>query len=104
MGSVAHPDQERRIEPKLDTASLALRGRIGAYARLAKHGTQALSRAGNRAFMARFEREVDPDGTLPPAERARRAAFAKRAYFSRLALRRRTKPPTRAPRRRGGTP
>ena len=38
------------------------------------------------AFMSRFEREVDPDGALEPAERARRAEHAKKAYFLRLAL------------------
>ena len=37
-------------------------------------------------FVARFEREVDPDGQLTPDERARRAEYAKRAYFTRLAL------------------
>lgn len=38
------------------------------------------------AFMDRFEREVDPDGTLDPAARARRAEHARKAYFTRLAL------------------
>jgi hypothetical protein len=36
--------------------------------------------------MRRFEREVDPDGTLDPAERARRAENARKAYFASLAL------------------
>jgi hypothetical protein len=39
------------------------------------------------AFLTRFEREVDPEGVLPPEERAFRAAHAKRAYFAKLALR-----------------
>ncbi|PWS40623.1 hypothetical protein DKT74_31945 [Streptomyces sp. ZEA17I] len=39
-----------------------------------------------KAFLDRFEREVDPDGTLTPEERARRAEHARRAYFKRLAL------------------
>lgn len=38
------------------------------------------------AMLARFEREVDPDGTLPPAERASRAEHKRKAYFQRLAL------------------
>ena len=33
------------------------------------------------AALARFERQVDPDGVLAPAERARRAESARRAYF-----------------------
>jgi hypothetical protein len=36
-------------------------------------------------FDERFERQVDPDGTLPPAERQRRADAARRAYFTGLA-------------------
>ena len=38
------------------------------------------------ALMARFEREVDPGGILPPDERARRAEHKRKAYFQRLAL------------------
>ncbi len=38
-------------------------------------------------MMERFERQVDPDGVLTPAERARRAGHARKAYFARLALR-----------------
>lgn len=32
----------------------------------------------------RFEREVDPDGVLDPAERARRAEYARRLWFTQL--------------------
>jgi len=39
------------------------------------------------AFNDRFEREVDPEGVLSPSERARRADFARKAYFTRLAYR-----------------
>jgi hypothetical protein len=43
--------------------------------------------AGARAALdAKFEREVDPDGTLDPSERARRAAHARKAHMHRLAL------------------
>lgn len=38
------------------------------------------------AALDRFEREVDPDGVLSPAERAKRAEHARKAYFLRLAL------------------
>jgi hypothetical protein len=38
-----------------------------------------------RAFIARFESDVDPDGVLEPAERARRAQRAMRAHMLRLA-------------------
>lgn len=41
---------------------------------------------GTRALMARFERQVDPDGVLAPEERARRAEHARKSYFASLAL------------------
>lgn len=39
-----------------------------------------------RAFLARFEAEVDPLGELDPAERARRAKHALKAHYLRMAL------------------
>lgn len=39
-----------------------------------------------KAMLDKFEREIDPDGTLLPAERAIRAEHARKAYFKRLAL------------------
>jgi hypothetical protein len=39
-----------------------------------------------KAFLDRFEREVDPDGKLDPKERAFRAGHARKAYFAKLAL------------------
>jgi hypothetical protein len=38
------------------------------------------------AALERFEREVDPEGLLTQAERAKRAEHARKAYFKRLAL------------------
>lgn len=38
------------------------------------------------AALDRFEREVDPDGTLPAAERGRRAEHARKAHMLGLAL------------------
>lgn len=40
-----------------------------------------------RAFLDRFEREVDPACELPEPERRRRADLARRAYFTGLAFR-----------------
>lgn len=67
-------------------AERSLRARLGAHtlhARRDARQTTALARAG---FLARFEREVDPDGVLDPSERRRRAEHARRAYFTRLSL------------------
>lgn len=71
----------------LDPAARTLRARIGAFALHAKHPIEATTRAGLDAANARFEREVDPDGTLPQAERIRRVAAARRAHMAKLAFR-----------------
>lgn len=47
----------------------------------------ARTQRAREAFLSRFEREVDPNGELPPDERRRRAEHAKRAYMLRLAKR-----------------
>ncbi|MBA5846257.1 hypothetical protein [Gordonia amicalis] len=39
-----------------------------------------------RALEDKFEREVDPDGVLSPADRAKRVENARKAYYARLAL------------------
>ena len=64
----------------------SLRARIAAHTRWAgcEDRTDATSKA-RAAFMDRFERQVDPDGTLPPEVRAKLAKSAKSAYYSRLA-------------------
>jgi hypothetical protein len=64
----------------------SLRGRIGAYSLHARYNSREITEPARRAFLSRFEREVDPDGVLPEAERLRRAEYARRAYFARLAL------------------
>jgi hypothetical protein len=68
-------------------SEIALAARVGAYASWANTADPTARTAPARqAFDGRFEREVDPDGILPPAERARRAEYARKAYFTRLAL------------------
>ncbi|MEX5712884.1 hypothetical protein AB1484_32665 [Parafrankia sp. FMc6] len=62
--------------------------RIAAHASWANTTDRtARTTRGRAAFLDRFDRQVDPDGTLAPDERARRAEHARRAYFSALALR-----------------
>lgn len=63
------------------------RSRLGAYALHAAYDSRELTKPARRAFLARFEREVDPDGVLDPAERIRRATYARKAYMARLNLR-----------------
>lgn len=47
---------------------------------------RAATAPARKGFMARFDREVDPNGELSDDERARRAELAMRAHMSRLAL------------------
>ena len=61
-----------------------LRAKLAAHCLHAMGGTNTA--AGTKALLDRFEREVDPDRTLDPGERAKRAEHAKRAYFVSLAL------------------
>ena len=64
-----------------------LRAEIAAHARWSREDPTATAIRAQAGLLAKFEREVDPDGTLTPAERARRAEHARRAHMKRLALR-----------------
>jgi hypothetical protein len=63
-----------------------LRARSAAHALHARRDARETTAEARRTANARFERQVDPDGTLPPDERARRAEHARRSYFLSLAL------------------
>lgn len=65
----------------------SLRASIGANSRWAAEPdrTKATEPA-RRGLLAKFEKQVDPDGTLPAAERARRAENALRAHMQRMSL------------------
>ena len=65
-------------------AERTLRSRLGAYTLHALGKTN--TGPARKAFMSRFEQEVDPDGILPEPERQRRAVCAKKAYYARLGL------------------
>ena len=82
-GSVV-PGNGRR--PGLTPEQRMLRARLAARTMHSRHDPRETTAVGRAAFMRRFEREVDPDGVLSPAERQRRAGQALRAHMSRLAL------------------
>ena len=65
-----------------DRSDMALRGRIGGYARAARYAPSELTSAARCGFMKRFEPQ-DPD--LSPGERQRRTEAALRAHMARLA-------------------
>jgi hypothetical protein len=63
----------------------ALQARLAVHTSWANTADPAARTAPARAAaLARFERQVDPDGILPDAERARRAAHARQAHFAKL--------------------
>jgi len=74
---------ERRVTP----AERSMRARIAAYSLHAKRDPRETTAPARAAFLARFEHQVDPDGSLPDAERRRRAEAARKAHFTKLALR-----------------
>ncbi len=69
----------------LTPSERTLRARAAALAMHSKGGTNTV--AARAAADRRFLDEVDPDRTLPEAERYRRAALARRRYFVDLAYR-----------------
>jgi hypothetical protein len=63
-----------------------LRARLAAHAQHAQHDSRKTTAAARSKFLQRFEDEVDPDRTLPEAERLKRAEHARKAHMYRLAL------------------
>jgi len=78
----------------------SLRAKMAAHALHARIADPAAATAPARAaFLGKFEAAVDPDGSLPPEERSRRAAHLRQSYFAGLAL-----ASSRARSKAGGTP
>lgn len=71
---------------RIDPGERALRARIAAHAMHGRHDARQTTAKARAAFLASFERQADPEGRLPAAERQRRAQQLRRAYFARLAL------------------
>lgn len=63
-----------------------LRARMAAHVLHSRVDSTVHTQPARRAFLARFEDQVDPDHSLPPAERTRRAEHAKRAHMQALAM------------------
>ena len=71
----------------LTPAQRTLRSQIAAHTSWQNTEDRAARTAPARqAALDRFDKQVDPDGTLPIAERPRRAHSARSAYFRALAL------------------
>lgn len=64
-----------------------MRAKIAANTRWSKTADRSAATAAARAaFNDRFEKQVDPNQELDPAERAKRAENAKTAHYERMAL------------------
>lgn len=66
-------------------AERSLRARAAAYRLHSLYDSRDLTANARAAFQDRFTRQVDPVGTLPLAERQRRAECARKAYYTALA-------------------
>jgi hypothetical protein len=61
--------------------------RIGGLTRASLYDGKEVTANARAGFLRRFELQVDPEGTLPEAERSRRAEAALRAHMLKLAAR-----------------
>jgi hypothetical protein len=74
------------VSEKLSPEMRALRAQLAAHTKWAKTpDASAATAPARKAFLARFDDEVDPDRVLPEAERARMAESARRAFYQSLA-------------------
>ncbi len=64
----------------------SLRARIAAHSLHAQRDPRKTTAKARQAFRASFLDRVDPDRTLPEAERLRRAESLRKAHYSRMAL------------------
>lgn len=84
----SEPDPVAALHEEVrERADRRLRGQLAAHASWATtEDPSARTRPAREAFLARFEREVDPEGKLPAAERAKRAQHAHKAHMLRMSL------------------
>ena len=68
-------------------AQRAQAGKIGGLTTASRHDPKVYTAKARRTFLESFAQEADPDGTLTPDERDRRADALKRRRMAELALR-----------------
>jgi hypothetical protein len=72
---------------RLTPSQRSMRARLAAHTRWSRTPDRRAATAKQRAaFLDRFERDVDPTGSLSAELRARLAANARSAHFTRMAL------------------
>jgi hypothetical protein len=80
--------------PKLTKAQRSLRAVVAAndrWARTPAAERRGRAESGQAGFVAKLEKQIDPDGVLPPEELAKRVENARRAHMARIALKSATK-------------
>jgi hypothetical protein len=65
---------------------LSMQQSIKAHLMHARHDPQQITAKARAAFLDSFEKKADPSGSLPPAERRRRADHLRQAHMKALAL------------------
>lgn len=70
----------------LSPSERSLRARLGAHTMHSQRDPKETTAAAREAFLARFERQVDPNSELPEPERRRRAQHALKAHMAALSL------------------
>lgn len=84
----AHPKGKVRKRMEMTAQQRSHRARIAAHASWAKTSDRtARTSRGTKAFLERFERQVDPQGNLPVEIRQQMAKHARTAYMLQLAQR-----------------
>lgn len=83
----SHRKTRARSFDRLTPEQRSLRARLASHASWARTADPTARTAPARdAFLRRFEHQVDPEGTMDPAERTRRAEHARKAHMQGLAL------------------
>jgi hypothetical protein len=83
MSNVRKPSVFVTVE--IDPEEMARRGRIGAHVLHSRHDSHEIAARAREGLTKKFLDQVDPDRTLPEAERLRRAEHARRAHLARAA-------------------
>lgn len=65
-------------------AERSVQARVAAFAMHSQHDTRETTAAARTAFRSSFERKVDPNGILEPAERRRRAEAARKSHYAKM--------------------
>jgi hypothetical protein len=82
-----HLRERNQRQAGLTGSERSIRGRLGAYTRWANTADRYMATKPARdGFLAKFEREVDPNNELTPQERHKRAEYARKAHMQRMAL------------------